>query len=294
MVLAIYGRELNPAFVPHLKVLFRKTISYKAKHLIFADYARMLEQEGVSLPAGTEHFSKPPDLNGGPDFLLSIGGDGTFLEAVSFVRDSGIPVIGINSGRLGFLATIAGNEIEYSLDALFSNRFTLEERTVLELSPARGTLADFPYALNECSIQKKGTEMVSIEVKVDGKHLNTYWADGLLISTPTGSTAYSMSVGGPIVTPGSHNFILSPIAPHNLTVRPIVLPDTHELTVTVAERSPEYWVSMDYQSEVYRDHNPLTIRKAEFTIRIPRLDFQDYFQTLRNKLMWGADKRTQP
>lgn len=293
MIVAIYGREVSPAFMPYLKILFRKTISYGTQHLIFEEFARLMKHQGVILPDNTETFSNWQDLGGNADVMLSIGGDGTFLEAVSFVRDSGIPIIGINSGRLGFLATISREDIEPSLDALFTRKYTMENRTLIEMSPAAGKLREFPYALNEFTVQKKGTEMVSVEVKIDGKHLNTYWADGLLISTPTGSTAYSMSVGGPIVIPGSNNFILSPIAPHNLTVRPIVIPDDHELTVKVAERSPQYWVSLDYLSEVYEIHEPVVIRKAPFSVRIPKLNFQDYFQTLRTKLMWGADRRSQ-
>ncbi|NOY36968.1 MAG: NAD kinase [Chlorobi bacterium] len=292
MTIAIYGREVNPGFVPYLKTIFRKSISYQSKHLIYHDFARLLKDQGIGFPEDTETFSSPEEISGDVDIMLSVGGDGTFLEAVSYVRDSDVPIIGINSGRLGFLATISREEIESSLDALFRKEYVLENRTLIKISPAQGLLADFPYALNEFTVQKKGTEMIMVEVKIDGKHLNTYWADGLLISTPTGSTAYSMSVGGPIVIPGSNNFILSPIAPHNLTVRPIVIPDDHELTIRVAERSKQYWVSMDYLSEIYKDHEPITIKKAEFTVQIPKLDFQDYFQTLRSKLMWGADRRS--
>lgn len=291
MKIAVYGKKITPNFYPYFQLICEKFKQYGAEVLLYKKLREIVIRDFNFSPGNTEDFSSCSDLNKDIDFLLSIGGDGTFLESVSFVRKSSIPMIGINSGRLGFLATISKENIRESIDAIFKHDFTLEKRSLIELKGASRELAEFPYALNEFAIQKKGTGMISVEVLLDEKHLNTYWADGLIVSTPTGSTGYSMSVGGPILIPGSQNFIISPIAPHNLTVRPLVIPDEHELTVNVSHRHEEYWVSLDHVSEVYTEHEPLRIRKADFFIKILKLNNMDYFETLRSKLMWGADRR---
>lgn len=291
MKIAVYGKKITPDFYPYFQLICEKFQQYGADVLIFKELWDNVIRDFNFSPGNRKDFSFSSDLDNDIDFLLSIGGDGTFLESVSFVRKSAVPMIGINSGRLGFLATISKENIRESIDAIFNHDFTLEKRSLIELKDACGKLAEFPYALNEFAIQKKGTGMISVEILLDGKHLNTYWADGLIVSTPTGSTGYSMSVGGPILIPGSQNFILSPIAPHNLTVRPLVIPDGHELTVNVSRRHEEYWVSLDHVSEVYTEHKPLKIRKADFCIRILKLKNMNYFETLRSKLMWGADRR---
>jgi len=291
MRIAVYGRKITPAFYPYFRQIFDKFSHYGAEVILYHELAENVQKDLDYLPANEGLFSAPGELGEEGDFLLSIGGDGTFLESVSFVGRSGIPIIGINSGRLGFLANISKENVTESIDAIFRKEFSLEKRSLLELENPRGSLREFPYALNEFAVQKKGTGMISVEVSMDGKHINTYWADGLIVSTPTGSTGYSMSVGGPIVIPGSKNFILSPIAPHNLTVRPLVIPDDHELLINVTSRHPEFWVSMDYMSEKYTTHEPLRLRKADFFISVLKLSNMDYFETLRSKLMWGADRR---
>ena len=291
MRIAVYGRKITPEFLPYFREIFERLAHYGAAVIMYEELAENVVSLGGGLPAHEGVFATHKDLAGQADFLLSLGGDGTFLESVSLVRKSGIPIIGINSGRLGFLATISKENIVESIDAIFRGEFTLEQRSLLELSSPQGVLADFPYALNEFAVQKKGTGMISVEVSMEGRHINTYWADGIIVSTPTGSTGYSMSVGGPIVIPGSKNFIISPIAPHNLTVRPLVIPDHHELEVKISLRNPEYWVSMDHRSQIYTDHEPLHLRKAGFFIKMLKLNRMEYFETLRSKLMWGADKR---
>ncbi len=291
MRIAVYGRKITPAFFPYFKQIFEKFGYYDAEVLLYRELAENVQKDLDYLPDHEALFSSYRDLGEEVDFLLSIGGDGTFLESVSFVRKSGIPIIGINSGRLGFLANISKENVTESIDAIFRQEFTLEKRSLIELQNPCGALSGFPFALNEFAIQKIGTGMISVEVSMEGKHINTYWADGIIVSTPTGSTGYSMSVGGPIVIPGSKNFILSPIAPHNLTVRPLVIPDEHELRLHVSQKSPEFWVSMDYVSEKYTSHEPLVLKKADFFIRILKLNSMDYFETLRSKLMWGADRR---
>ena len=291
MKIAVYGKKITAEFFPYFQLMCEKFRQYGAEVLM---YRELYENVAHNFDYQVSHnylFEQHSDLDKDIDFLLSVGGDGTFLESVSFVRKSLIPIIGINSGRLGFLATISRENISESIDAIFSRKFTLEKRSLIELVNPSGVLKEFPFALNEFAVQKKGTGMISIEVTMGGNHLNTYWADGLIISTPTGSTGYSMSVGGPIVIPGSKNFILSPIAPHNLTVRPMVIPDDHELTVRVSTRQDAYWVSMDSRSEVYTGYAPLKIRKAGIFIHVLKLEGMDYFETLRSKLMWGADKR---
>ncbi len=291
MRIAVYGKKITAEFFPYFQLMCEKFRQYGADVILYRELYENVKHD-FDYPFNHNHFfSEHTDFGKEVDFLLSVGGDGTFLEAVSFVRRNSIPIIGINSGRLGFLASISRENIGKSIDAIFSRKFTLEKRSLIELENPKGLLRDFPFALNEFAVQKKGTGMINIEVMMDGKHLNTYWADGLIVSTPTGSTGYSMSVGGPIVIPGSMNFILSPIAPHNLTVRPVVIPDNYELTVKVSTRQDAYWVSMDSRSEVYTGKAPLKIKKAGFFIRVLKLEDIDYFETLRTKLMWGADKR---
>ncbi len=291
MRIAVYGRKITPDFLPYFRRIFERLSHHEAKVLLYEELAANVADMEGGVPEHEGLFSGPGELAGQVDFLLSLGGDGTFLESVSLVRKSGIPIIGINSGRLGFLATISKENIAESIDAIFRGEYTLEERSLLELIEPQGLLEDFPYALNEFAVQKKGTGMISVEVSMEGRHINTYWADGIIVSTPTGSTGYSMSVGGPIVIPGSRNFIISPIAPHNLTVRPLVIPDHHELQVRISLRNPEYWVSLDHMSQIYTSHEPLRLRKADFFIRMLKLNRMEYFETLRSKLMWGADKR---
>ena len=291
MKIAVYGKYIANDFFPYFQLICERFEHYGADVVLYKELHDNVIRDHNFVFNHNNIFSEYSDLENNVDFLLSIGGDGTFLESVSFVRKSSVPVIGINSGRLGFLANISKENIAESIDAIFSNNFTLEKRSLIELENPEGVLKEFPFALNEFAVQKIGTGMISIEVTIDNKHLNTYWADGLIISTPTGSTGYSMSVGGPIVSPGSKNFILSPIAPHNLTVRPLVIPDLHELTVEVSARRGKYWVSMDYKSEVFDRQFRLKIRKADFFIQVLKLQGMDYFETLRSKLMWGADKR---
>ncbi len=291
MRVAVYGRKITPDFLPYLRLIFEKFSRNGADVLLYRELAENIQKDFDLHPQTEGVFTNYHDLGREVDVLLSIGGDGTFLEAVSFVRDSGIPIIGFNSGRLGFLANISKENVAESIDAIFRHEYTLEKRSLIELMQPEGDLREFPYALNEFAIQKKGTGMISVEVSIKGKHINTYWADGIIVSTPTGSTGYSMSVGGPIVIPGSQNFILSPIAPHNLTVRPLVIPDEHELIIRVSQRHPAYWVSLDSVSQIYTSHEPFRLKKADFFINVLKLNNIDYFETLRSKLMWGADKR---
>jgi NAD+ kinase len=224
--------------------------------------------------------------------MLSIGGDGTFLETVSFVRDSTIPILGINTGRLGFLANVAKTEISEAIDSLARKKFTVEKRALLSVTKPENLFGEVNYGLNEITILKKDSSaMVTIHTYINGDYLNSYFADGLIVATPTGSTAYSLSCGGPLVMPGSQNFVITPIAPHNLNVRPLVISDNNIITLKVEGRSPNYLVSLDSRSETIDDSTELTLKKADFYIHLIKLENQHFFNTIRNKLLWGLDKR---
>ena len=224
-----------------------------------------------------------------PDLVLSIGGDGTFLETILQVRDTMIPVAGINAGRLGFLANI--DEFSSSIDSLIKGNYNVVERNLIELLEPHRIMGSSNVALNDITIQKADLNMISIKVYVDNSYLNTYWADGLIVSTATGSTAYNLSTGGPILTPEADNIIISPLSPHNLAVRPIILPGSSKLKLVLSGRSPEYLVTCDFRSVRVPFFKELIIAQADYRIRTINLSGNDFFSTLRNKLMWGADPR---
>jgi NAD+ kinase len=291
MKIAIYGKSFNEDFDESIRLLFAKLTEQKVETYFYANFAHYLQSEkGIDLKA-TGIFDSYLSLEKDMDCMLSIGGDGTFLETVSIIGDKNIPIIGFNTGRLGFLSNIAKEEIIESIDAILNKKTSIEERTLLEVDSGGLLFRNFKYAFNEITIQKTRTSMISIQVSVNGEFLNTYWADGLIVSTPSGSTAYSLSVGGPIISPDSGTFIISPIAPHNLAVRPIIIPDNCEIILKAESRDNILQASADYLSEVYSGKLELKLRKAPFTVKILRLDTNSFFSTLRNKLLWGADKR---
>jgi NAD+ kinase len=224
--------------------------------------------------------------------MISIGGDGTFLDSITFIRDSGMPVVGINAGTLGFLSNISKDEIDYAIDEIIAGNFTLDKRAMLSIETKMNLFEDANVALNDLTIHKyDSSSMITIHVYLNDEFLNSYWSDGLIISTPTGSTAYSLSCGGPIITPGSGNFVINPVAPHNLNVRPVVIPDDNIITIKVEGRSGKFLVSLDSKSETVSDSTTLSIKKADFHLNLIRLNSQNFLSTLRNKLMWGLDKR---
>jgi NAD+ kinase len=242
-------------------------------------------------PGNVSDFSNGKELKD-VDFFFSIGGDGTFLQAVSIVRDSGIPMVGINSGRLGFLADIAQAELEVAMENFFSGDYYLQKRSLIRLDNDLGLFPDFPYALNEFTVHKQDTsQMITVHVEVGNYFLNSYWADGLLVATPTGSTAYSLSVGGPIITPQAANFIIAPIAPHNLAVRPIVIADNEIIKLSIEGRGGKYLASLDSRFSAFENTEQFRLRKADFFIHVIHFNNQNFYNTLRNKLMWGVDKR---
>jgi NAD+ kinase len=257
---------------------------------IFEPLYEYLQKKAGLRPRVAGLFKGHEDLPAETDFLFSLGGDGTFLETVHLVMDKGIPVLGVNIGRLGFLSYISQENLEESLDSVFSGRFDIEERMLLQVDTGDGYEGP-RIALNEVRIYKNSGSLITIHVRVNDEFLSAYWADGLLLSTPTGSTAYNLSVGGPIVTPESHSLILSPIAPHNLSVRPLVLPDTAVLQLSVDTRDPQYQLALDSFTVDLDVEKTVTIRRSETTLKMVRIENISFYSTLRNKLMWGADKR---
>ncbi|GAB6976979.1 NAD kinase [Prevotella falsenii] len=226
------------------------------------------------------------------DYAISLGGDGTFLRAAGKVGAKKIPIIGVNMGRLGFLANVLPSEIKETLDDIYNGNFDIDERSVIKIESENGSIETYPYALNDISILKRdNASMITIHASIDGEYLVTYQADGLIVSTPTGSTAYSLSNGGPIIVPRGGILSLTPVAPHSLNIRPIVLSDDVEIRFEVESRSHNYLVAIDGRSETLEESTVLSIRKAPFVIRIVKRRTHSYFSTLRTKLMWGADLR---
>jgi NAD+ kinase len=288
----LFGREFEEGFMLPFRLLLNRLLDYKVKVMIFSPLKDFVEfRYGEKYPfAGT--FQTYEDLNGLRGVMFSIGGDGTFLEAITLVRDLPIPLAGINSGRLGFLADISQDEIIVAVDSVMQNKAGLDERVILQVDSDQPVFGDFNFALNEITVHKRDdSSMIKIVAFLDGQFLNNYWADGLIVATPTGSTAYSLSVGGPLVLPDTRNFVLSPIAPHNLTVRPLVFKDSMKLTLQIESRSGNLLISADSRSVVIEDRLELTIYKAPFCIKTIRLRDHNFYHTLRTKLMWGADRR---
>ncbi len=291
MQIAVYGRQFGKQFVPFARKLFDRLKEKNIQFSIYGPFYKFMREE-AGLDLSTDNlFTSYENLDKKSNFVFSIGGDGTILETITIVRDSGIPVVGINSGKLGFLATIAKEDIDMAIDALLSGNYAVEKRGLLELVSPPETFGNFGFALNEFTLQKKNSAMITIQVWLNDRFLSAYWADGLIVSTPTGSTAYSLSVGGPLVTSDIRGFIISPIAPHNLTVRPIVIPDNSIIRLKVNCRIGEFLLSMDHHSAVMPVETEILLKRSEFDISLIRLEDQDFYTTLRNKLMWGADKR---
>lgn len=289
MKVAIYGRALSSgSSAEAFQTLFRKL--EKAGTEIFV-YEPFLKQIGKKINAKNT-FAKHHELKGKVKFLFSIGGDGTLLETVTLVRNLEIPIMGINTGRLGFLSSISKNEIETAVDSVLKGKYSLDKRTLLQLDVKGKLFGDCKFALNEIAVQKTdSSSMITIHASVNGKFLNSYWADGLIVATPTGSTAYSLSCGGPIVMPDSDNFVITPVAPHNLNVRPVIISSNDVVALEIEGRNTSFLLSLDSRAENIQSSGKLIIKKADFLLSLVKLDNHDFLTTLRNKLMWGVDKR---
>ncbi len=291
MRIALYGKEFNIDFKDSIRSMFDLFSKFETELLIHERLKRILEEAGINGQKFHTVFDDESPLDDEIDILISLGGDGTFLETVKLVRDQQIPVLGINTGRLGFLANISREEIIDSITLLLNGNYTTEERSLIKLSTSDGPLSEFDKALNEITIHKKNIGMISIDTIVDDEFLNSYWADGLIVSTPTGSTAYSMAVGGPIMLPQSRNFIIAPVSSHNLTVRPIVVPDETVIKLKVNSRCDTFMVSMDSRSFTVETKVELRIERASQGILMVKFPGNNFYNTLRNKLMWGMDRR---
>ena len=236
-------------------------------------------------------FKTHDDIIGNADIMFSIGGDGTFLDAVSIVQNYGIPIVGSIPADWVSWQIFPPSILENSLSAIFNGHYKVEHRTLVELDLVNSVWEGFACALNEVSIQKRYSSMITIHTYLNDTYLNSYWADGLIVSTPTGSTAYSMSVGGPIVTPDSNNFIISPMASHNLTIRPVIVPDHNLIRIEVESRDDSFLLTLDSRTEIIEGNVSLHLKRADFTIKTLRIKDATFYNTLRNKLMWGVDKR---
>lgn len=292
MKVAVFGTQVSDDFVPVLHEFFG---FLKERNVCIQLYKPFFDRLSGALKntcCYSEFFNSHHDFDPENQYIFSVGGDGTFLKSVLRIRNFSIPVIGLNSGRLGFLADIAEDQVKDALVNIFSNNYKVVERSMLQVEFSDRENIDFNFALNEMTVLKTdNSSMLNVAAYVDGEFLNNYWADGLIIATPTGSTAYSLSVGGPILTPDSANIIITPLAPHNLTIRPIVVPDNGVITLKVEGRGENYLTSLDSRSVAVEFSTVITVRKAHFTLKTLQLPEQPFFNTLRSKLMWGIDRR---
>jgi len=289
--IALYGKRFDDEFIDSIEKLLDSLVRRGIVISIYEKFYLFLTQK-VTLPSNIEIFRTTEDLQG-TSFLLSVGGDGTLLETASIIRDTRIPVLGINTGRLGFLSPISGNDIDQAIEALVNRDFTLDKRSLIEVKSARFDFGDFPYALNDVTItNKQRSSMITIHAYVNDQFMSTYWADGLIVATPTGSTAYSLSCGGPIVMPDSNNVILTPIAPHNLNVRPFVLPNTGKVSLRAEGREPHFTLTLDSRSFVVDNETIIDLTRASFEFHLVSIPGYGFFNTIRQKMGWGLDARS--
>ena len=291
MKVAIYSRAIEHDQQSGVQRLFDELIRQHLQPVIHQPFLEKIASTLV-LPPAIESFRESSDLDDSIEFLISLGGDGTLLDTVSLVRDKNIPVLGINFGRLGFLASIGKEELTTAVTALANRTFVVDKRSLIHLDANRPLFGDVPYGLNEFAIHKTDTSpMIKIHTYLNGEFLNTYWADGLIVATPTGSTGYSLSCGGPVVFPDSASFVITPVAPHNLNVRPIVVPDNNIISFEVEGRAENFICVLDSRKEIVDKQVQLAVRSEAFTLSLIRLNENNFLQTLRGKLSWGLDTR---
>jgi NAD+ kinase len=293
MKIAIYGQYYQNSTEPIIRDIFVFFNKNKVDLVIEANFLELLYEKKI-VQKEYNTFSSPSELDSSFDVLVSIGGDGTILRAATLVRDSGVPILGINAGRLGFLATVQKEDIDSFLQLVIDKKYSISPRTLLSLScdPPNEALQDINFAMNEVTVSRKDTtSMITIDTFLNDEYLNSYWADGLIISTPTGSTGYSLSCGGPILTPDVKSLVITPIAPHNLNARPLVIPDETVIRLKVSGREDNYLVSLDSRITSVANESILTITKTPFQINMVEIPEETFLKTLRSKLLWGQDKR---
>ncbi len=292
MQVLIYGKRVSAEQVPFIKLLFDHLQREEATIFVYQPYYEVIK-DMIDVGAGIQFVTEYEDLAASDiDFVMTLGGDGTILSAATLIRELQVPIMGINLGRLGYLASIEQIYIDRALDDLKRKNYQLEGRSLLLLESNPSLFGETPFALNDFTILKRdNSSMIIIHAYINGEFLNSYWADGLIVSTPTGSTGYNLSCGGPIVFPDSNSIILTPVAPHNLTVRPLVISDDAKLTFKVEGRTENFLCTLDSRFELINSEYQLTIRKCDFEIKLVQLHEMSFAKTMRNKLMWGSDSR---
>lgn len=290
MRIAVYSRGLESDQLEGMRALLKEFEENQIEPVIFQSFFNLF-YSSLSIKSNYSTFNKPEDLDD-IDFMISLGGDGTLLDAVTFIANRDIPVIGVNYGRLGFLANIGKEEIHSAIKALIQRTFVIDKRTLIHLDANMPLFKDGAFALNEFAIHKKDVSpMIKIHTYLNGEFLNTYWADGLIVATPTGSTGYSLSCNGPILFPDSRSFVITPVSPHNLNIRPVVVPDNSVISFEVEGRTDGFLCTLDSRREIAPMETLLAVRKESFLLHLVRLNENNFLQTLRNKLSWGLDKR---
>jgi NAD+ kinase len=292
MKIAIYSRGVENDQLKDINQLFSELISNGAEPVFFQDFFNQF-YSAIDLDNNNySTFNSFEDLDDSIDCMISLGGDGTLLDTVTLVRDSGIPVLGINYGRLGFLANIGKEEIKAAIDAIANQKYVLDKRSLIHVDANVPLFGETPYGLNEFSIHKReSSPMIKINTYLNGEFLNTYWSDGLIVATPTGSTGYSLSCNGPVVFPDSGSFVITPVAPHNLNIRPIVVPDNTIVSFELEGRTDGFICTLDSRHEIVSKEVQIAIKKESFPIKLIRMNENNFLQTLRSKLSWGFDKR---
>lgn len=296
MNVTIHGISFEKEFAPYLEQLLTVLHKHKANIFLTAPFHKAFLKSGAK--ASKFEIIPSRDFLSTMDFVISVGGDGTLLDAVSLIGAYEIPIIGINTGRMGFLATIAKEEIERAIEVLSAKKFTIEDRSLISLDtdmhldPSMQLFDGTAFGLNEFTIHKRDTSsMITVHTYIDGEYLNSYWADGLIVSTPTGSTGYSLSCGGPLISPLAKNFVITPVSPHNLNVRPMIVSDDSVITCTIEGRSEKFLISLDSRSTSVDASVHLTVRKEKFMAKLVKFYDYCFFDTLRQKLNWGFDMR---
>ena len=292
MRVAIFGKTYKPGEQKsYLKLLFDELTKRDARLCFYKPYFEKIKND-ITIGKKPCFYENYTELKNNADLMISIGGDGTMLDTLPYIRDSKIPILGINLGRMGFLSSISKNEIKEAIENVWNAKYIIEERTLLELVKPKNIFGDLYFALNDITIYRNNTtSLITVHVYLNDKFLNTYWGDGLIVSTPTGSTAYSLSVGGPIVAPRTENFVIAPIASHNLTVRPIVIQDNNIIRIKMEGRENNYVLSLDSQQRTMDINDELIIKKCDFKVNLIQMTDKDFYTTIREKLLWGKDIR---
>ena len=291
MLLALYNRNFEKDQIPIITETFDLILKQQIKIVIYKDFYERIAPF-YDFQETPKFFTSNFDLPFHTDFLISMGGDGTMLDAVCFVSKSEIPIIGINLGRLGFLADIPKDEIAFAIQSILNGSYTIEKRTLLHLDSNIPLFGDFPFALNEFTIHRKdSSQMIKIHTFLNGEFLNTYWADGLIVATPTGSTGYSLSCNGPLVFPQTSSFVITPVAPHNLNIRPLIVSDESVISFEVEGRATNFLCTLDSRMETITKYVQIAVRKESFKVSLLRLDDHNFMKTIRHKLYWGIDSR---